>query len=144
MTPTLSGHLSNQIFRAVDDKKLTAMELIYFSKAFDTICHSSLLQTLRNLHVGRSSQALKWFESYLTGRGSLYGSVPHYRVNSQLHMACRKGLSWALPCLAYVHVRMISQTQSSSVAWNLMWMIRRFLCLSRLRMLTSLRHVAKL
>ena len=91
MTPKLSGHLSNQIFRAIDDKKLTAMELIYFSKAFDTICHSSLLQTLHNLHVGRSSQALKWFESYLTGRGSLYGSVPHYRVTSQLTYGVPQG-----------------------------------------------------
>ena len=33
---------------------------------------------------------------------------------------------------------MISQTQSSLAAWNLMWMIRRFFCPSRLRMLTSL------
>ena len=40
------------------------MVLIDLSKAFDSICHSTLLLKLRSL--GTSSQALKWFESYLT------------------------------------------------------------------------------
>ena len=66
MTPKLSGHISDQIFRAIDHKKLTAMEVIDFSKAFHSICHSSLVQTLRNL--GKASQTLKWFESYLAVR----------------------------------------------------------------------------
>ena len=38
------------------------MVLIDLSKAFDSICHSTLLLKLRSL--GTSSQALKWFESY--------------------------------------------------------------------------------
>ena len=42
------------------------MVLIDLSKAFDSICHSTLLLKLRSL--GTSSQALKWFESYLTDR----------------------------------------------------------------------------
>ena len=41
------------------------MVLINLSKAFDNICHSTLLK-LRSL--GTSSQALKWFKSYLTDR----------------------------------------------------------------------------
>ena len=65
MTPKISGHISDQIFRAIDHKKLTAMEVIDFSKAFHSICHSSL-ETLRNL--GKTSQTLKWFESYLAVR----------------------------------------------------------------------------
>ena len=39
MTPKLSGHISDQIFRAIDHKKLTAVEVIDFSKAFHSICH---------------------------------------------------------------------------------------------------------
>ena len=42
------------------------MVLIDLSKAFNSICHSTLLLKLRRL--GTSSQALKWFESYLTDR----------------------------------------------------------------------------
>ena len=42
------------------------MVLIDLSKAFDSIFHSTLLLKLRS--IGISSQALKWFESYLTER----------------------------------------------------------------------------
>ena len=42
------------------------MVLIDLSKAFDSICHSTLLLKLRSL--GTSSQALKWFESHLMDR----------------------------------------------------------------------------
>ena len=66
-TETLSLHVTDHIFRAIDDKKFTAsMVLIDLSKAFDSICHTSLLHKLR--YLGTSSQALAWFESYLTGR----------------------------------------------------------------------------
>ena len=42
------------------------MVLIDLSKAFDSICHRTLLLKLQGL--GASSKALKWFESYLTDR----------------------------------------------------------------------------
>ena len=42
------------------------MFLIDLSKAFDSICHSTLLLKLSSL--GTSSQALKWFDSNLTDR----------------------------------------------------------------------------
>ena len=42
------------------------MVLIDLSKAFNSICHSTLLLKLCSL--GTSRQALKWFESYLTDR----------------------------------------------------------------------------
>ena len=63
-TETLSLLVTDHIFRAIDQQQLTAMVLIDLSKAFDSICHSTLLRKLRSL--GTSSQALKWFESYLT------------------------------------------------------------------------------
>ena len=65
-TETLSLLVTDHIFRAIDRQQLTAMVLIDLSKAFDSICHSTLLRKLRSL--GTSSQALKWFESYLTDR----------------------------------------------------------------------------
>ena len=40
------------------------MVLIDLSKAFDSICHRTLLLKLQGLGV--SSKALTWFESYLT------------------------------------------------------------------------------
>ena len=65
-TEALSLLVTDHIFRAIDQQQLTAMVLIDLSKAFDSICHSTLLRKLRSL--GTSSQALKWFESYLTDR----------------------------------------------------------------------------
>ena len=40
------------------------MVLIDLSKAFDSICHRTLLTELKGL--GASNEALNWFESYLT------------------------------------------------------------------------------
>ena len=40
--------------------------LINLSKAFDSLCHSTLLCKLQNL--GTSNKAFVWFESYLTNR----------------------------------------------------------------------------
>ena len=65
-TETLSLLVTDQIFRDIDQQQLTAMVLIDLSKAFNIICHSTLLLKLRSL--GTSSQALKWLESYLTDR----------------------------------------------------------------------------
>ena len=46
--------------------KVTAMVLNDLSKAFDSICHSILLNRLQAL--GTSKNALHWFQSYLTER----------------------------------------------------------------------------
>ena len=65
-TETLSLLVTDHIFGAIDQQQLTAMVLIDLSKAFNSICHSTLLLKLRSLNTSR--QALKWFESYLTDR----------------------------------------------------------------------------
>ena len=65
-TETLSLLVTGHIFKAMDKKEITAMVLIDLSKAFDSICHRTLLLKLQGLGV--SSKALKWFESYLTDR----------------------------------------------------------------------------
>ena len=65
-TETLRLAVTDHIFKTMDERKLTAMVLIDLSKAFDSICHETLLSKLRGL--GASSQAHRWFESYLTDR----------------------------------------------------------------------------
>ena len=72
-TETLSLLVTDHIFRAIDQQQLTAMVLIDRSKAFDSICHSTLLRKLRSL--GTSSQALKWFQSYLTDHSIRHLSI---------------------------------------------------------------------
>ena len=65
-TETLSLLVTDDIFRAVDSRQITAMVLIDLSKAFDSLCHSTLLSKLQLL--GTSEKALLWFKSYLSDR----------------------------------------------------------------------------
>ena len=110
------------------------MVLTDLRKFFDSICHWSLPQKLR--HLGTSSQALKWLESYLTCRmqSTRAGTSPSDQLTVTYGMPQRSILGRALLFSLY----MISLTQPSLAAWNLMWMIQRFFCPSRLSMLTSL------
>ena len=63
---TLSLLVTDNIFRAMDSRQITAMVLIDLSKAFDGLCHSTLLSKLQLL--GTSEKALLWFKSYLSDR----------------------------------------------------------------------------
>ena len=65
-TETLSLHVTDYIFKAIDTKKVIGMVLIDLSKAFDSLSHSVLLNKLWSL--GTSASALSWFESYLSDR----------------------------------------------------------------------------
>ena len=56
----------DNIFKATDEKTLTAMVMIDLSKAIDSISHDTLLQKLRVL--GTSKQACLWHKSNLTDR----------------------------------------------------------------------------
>jgi len=84
---TLSLLVTGHIYKAMDNKEITAMVLIDLSKAFDSICHRTLLIKLKGL--GASNEALNWFESYLanpmqsTGLGSSRSielNVKHWRT----------------------------------------------------------------
>ena len=65
-TETLSLLVTDHLSNAIDEMKVTAMVLIDLSKAFDSICHSILLNRLQAL--GKSTNTLRWFQSYLTER----------------------------------------------------------------------------
>ena len=65
-TKTLNLLVADHIFKAMDDRRLTAMVQIDVREAFDSICHANLLHELSSL--GMSNRALNWFESYLTDR----------------------------------------------------------------------------
>ena len=58
--------VTDDLLRAMDDKKVSVIVLLDRSKAFDSIRHDILLQKLHEL--GISSPSLDWFHSYLTYR----------------------------------------------------------------------------
>ena len=58
--------VTDDLLRAMDDKKVSVIVLLDMSKAFDSVRHDILLQKLHEL--GISSPSLDWFHSYLTDR----------------------------------------------------------------------------
>ena len=65
-TETRSLLVTDHTYQAMDKKEIMGMVLMDLSKAFDSICHRTLLTKLKGL--GASNEALYWFESYLTNR----------------------------------------------------------------------------
>ena len=52
--------------QGMEKKHITLLLLFDFSKSFNSVCHTKLLEKLRNLDFDLST--LKWLASYLTGR----------------------------------------------------------------------------
>lgn len=65
-TTTALLKVNEDIREAADDRKLTLLTLLDFSKAFDTVDNDILLCKLRLLNL--SDTAVSWFESYLHDR----------------------------------------------------------------------------
>ena len=65
-TQTALIKVTDDIQVGINQKHVTLLLLIDFSKAFDTVCHVSLLRKLEN--YGFSKPALRWIASYLSGR----------------------------------------------------------------------------
>ena len=65
-TQTTLLKLTEDIRTGLDRKHLTALLLFDFSKAFDSVCHNTLLRKLHGL--GLSIPVLRWISSYLSGR----------------------------------------------------------------------------
>ena len=59
--------VQNDILRAMDDGRVTALVLLDLSAAFDTVDHLILLRRLRDI-IGVYGKALKWCQSYLQSR----------------------------------------------------------------------------
>jgi len=65
-TTTTLIKVTDEIRKAIDDRKLTLLLLFDFSKAFDKVHHELLLVKLKLL--GFSPSTLQWFSAYLTSR----------------------------------------------------------------------------
>ena len=65
-TKTINVMMTDQMLQAMDDKKLSIVVLLDFSKACNSIDHNKLLSQLKSL--GTSSFALHWFRSSLKDR----------------------------------------------------------------------------
>ena len=76
-TETALVKVQNDILCAIDKKQSVLLVLLDLSAAFDTVDHSLLLQTL-SLRMGIRGNALKWIESYLTGRTQSVCIDGHY------------------------------------------------------------------
>ncbi|CAB0037066.1 unnamed protein product [Trichogramma brassicae] len=65
-TQTALLELTDAVRSAIEKKKVTLLVSFDFSKAFDTIDHSLLIEKLRS--VGCNTLSLRWFISYLSDR----------------------------------------------------------------------------
>ena len=70
----------DDIMRALDQKKSVVLVMLDLSAAFDTVDHTILLDLLEK-RMGVSGLALKWFQSYLSGR-SQYVTINGKSSNS--------------------------------------------------------------
>ena len=66
-TETILIKITNDLMMACDKKSATVLMLLDLSAAFDTVEHRKLLKILRD-EIKISGTALKWFQSFLTGR----------------------------------------------------------------------------
>ena len=65
-TETCLNEMTNYIYGELDQGNLVGVASLDLSKAFDSICHSHLIQKLSNLGLGEKS--LNWCKSYLSER----------------------------------------------------------------------------
>ena len=72
-TETLSLLVTSHIYKVMDKKEITAMVLINLSKAFDSICHRTLLTKLKGL--GRQMKRQSGLRAILQTECSQHDSV---------------------------------------------------------------------
>lgn len=72
-TETALLKLTDDIRHGMDRRRVTALVMFDFSKAFDSVCHEALLMKLGGL--GLSFGVLRWVASYLSGRSQAVRST---------------------------------------------------------------------
>lgn len=65
-TQTALIKITDDIRKAIDERKLTVLLLLDFTRAFDSVNHKLLVSVLESYNFGIES--VKWFQSYLEGR----------------------------------------------------------------------------
>ena len=61
-------HIQNDIWKNMDDGKVSILVFLDLSAAFDTPDHAILPYRLKTHNVGVSQNTLDWFSSYLSDR----------------------------------------------------------------------------
>ncbi len=84
-TETALIKIINDIRFNSDSGKISVLVLLDLNAVFDTVNHNILLERLENL-VGLSGMVLKWFRSYLEGRG-YYVSIGEHK-SKRTSMIC--------------------------------------------------------
>ena len=77
-------NITERLKESIDDHKIGCGVFIDLSKAFDTVNHKILLLKLE--HYGIRGTSLRWFESYLSNRNSMFISIVNHQIYYQLHV----------------------------------------------------------
>jgi retron-type reverse transcriptase len=88
-TETALAAVLDSIARNTDSKKISLLLLLDMSAAFDTINHSILIQRLQ--HICVCDLALKWLDSYLTGKSQSVSVGGYKSVDSSVTLGVPQG-----------------------------------------------------
>ena len=89
-TETALLKVLNDVYESVDARMSTVIVALDISAAFDTICHSNLLNRLRD-EFGVEGVALTWIESYLSGRSQFVRIGQQSSTTSKLDSGVPQG-----------------------------------------------------
>ena len=99
-TETVLLSVTDDLLKAMDEKKISILVMMGMSKAFDSRNHDMLLFKFRSLCV--SPSALEWFKSYLKGRYQHVRIGVWFCLLSQLIMEFHRGPFLAFFCLRFI------------------------------------------